>query len=68
LGLERAGELAQVLVLVLVPELVQARDQVWVAVSVLALVLVQATAAGDRVKDWVLEQEFLVEAEDWELD
>jgi len=64
LGLERAEELGQVLVLVLVPELVQVRDQVWVADLVLALVLVQATAAGDRVKDWVLEQEFLVEAED----
>ena len=28
------------------------------------LVLVQATAAGNQVRDWVLEQEFLVEAED----
>jgi hypothetical protein len=45
-----------VLVLVLVPELVEE--------SVPVLVLVQATAAADQVKDWVWEQEFLVEAEE----
>lgn len=71
MGLEPAEEWEQAPALVLVLELVGesvpapalAQVQVWVGESSVPVVAL-ATAAGDRARDWVLEQESLVEAGD----
>lgn len=75
MGLEPAEEWEQVLALVLVPELVGesvpalALVQVQVGVGESSvLVVALATAAGDRARDWVLEQESLVEGGDSDWD